>query len=455
MTWGFRATTASLGLNLAVGTLRMRHTVSGAGIIRRTSSRRAVLKVPATGWRYSTHGRIDRVLKHEDYDLTFDTTSDKLLVRPLAAPVTRADIAVVQGSWALDAPTMPAVAGNECVAEVIEVGDNTSGFSKGDLVVPLTPLHGTWATRTILPSAEVVKVARDLPLEYASILGVAPLVAFNLLRGAGLEPGDWVIQNGANGAIGSCLIALAKELGFNTINVVRQRAGADAVVERLVAAGGNLVVTDDYLRRRAFQNLLTDLNDQPIRPKLALNAVGGRVATEMARILAPGGTFRTYGAAARKAVELPVSAMVHNGIRADGYFHPAFIHGAVANLEALQETTNLFSDCVRQKHLNVFMNRFAFDQLPDALAYTLAPAMGRRAILRFEGSPASWDKVASVDVRHRLGAAALRAWRHARMFATFLSNLALSLSLSVMSTWRLPRRSCCETTCSTHCTDEY
>merc|ERR1719456_367939 len=118
----------------------------------------------------------------------------------------------------------------------------------------------------------------------------------------------------------------------------------------------------------------------------------------MARTLAPGGLFRTYGAAARKAVELPVSSMVHNGVSADGYFHPAFVSGALAaNRQGLLDAVSLLGDSVKAKKLTVFMQRFAFDALPDALAYTLAPAMGRRAVLRFEGSPSTWSKESSID----------------------------------------------------------
>jgi trans-2-enoyl-CoA reductase len=38
-----------------------------------------------------------------------------------------------------------------------------------------------------------------------------------------MEPGDVVIQNAANSAVGRAVIQLSKHFGFKTINIVRKR----------------------------------------------------------------------------------------------------------------------------------------------------------------------------------------------------------------------------------------
>jgi len=38
-----------------------------------------------------------------------------------------------------------------------------------------------------------------------------------------LQPGDWILQNGANGAVGQAVIQIAKALGLKTINFIRDR----------------------------------------------------------------------------------------------------------------------------------------------------------------------------------------------------------------------------------------
>lgn len=42
-----------------------------------------------------------------------------------------------------------------------------------------------------------------------------------------LQPGDWVLQNGANGAVGQAVIQIAKALGLKTINFIRDRCVSD------------------------------------------------------------------------------------------------------------------------------------------------------------------------------------------------------------------------------------
>jgi hypothetical protein len=38
-----------------------------------------------------------------------------------------------------------------------------------------------------------------------------------------LQPGDWVIQNGANSAVGQAVIQIAAAQGLKTINLIRDR----------------------------------------------------------------------------------------------------------------------------------------------------------------------------------------------------------------------------------------
>lgn len=65
----------------------------------------------------------------------------------------------------------------------------------------------------------IVFFARGIvvPLPPSSLLEV------QLTQGIGRGAGDTVIQNGANSAVGQAVIQLAREMGVNTVNVVRNR----------------------------------------------------------------------------------------------------------------------------------------------------------------------------------------------------------------------------------------
>lgn len=48
-----------------------------------------------------------------------------------------------------------------------------------------------------------------------------------------LKPGDCVLQNGANSAVGQAVIQIARTLGVTTVNVVRDREDIDGLKQRL------------------------------------------------------------------------------------------------------------------------------------------------------------------------------------------------------------------------------
>ena len=101
-----------------------------------------------------------------------------------------------------------------------------------------------------------------------------------------LAPGDWVIQDAANSAVGGYVIQLAKLRGFKTVSVVRRESAVAAVQ----AMGGEVVLVDgpDLAKRVAAAT-----EKAPIM--LAIDAVGGASTDHLADCLAPGGTIANVG----------------------------------------------------------------------------------------------------------------------------------------------------------------
>ena len=54
-----------------------------------------------------------------------------------------------------------------------------------------------------------------------------------LLDFVNLKPGDVVIQNGANSAVGQAVMQIAKTMNVKTVNVVRDRDDIDQLKQRL------------------------------------------------------------------------------------------------------------------------------------------------------------------------------------------------------------------------------
>ncbi|NXL95431.1 MECR protein, partial [Alectura lathami] len=239
-----------------------------------------------------------------------------VLVRMLAAPINPADINMIQGTYALLVP-LPAVAGNEGVGRVLEVGPGVATLRPGDCVIPADAGLGTWRTHAVLPEDGLLRVPSDVPLLCAATLGVNPCTALRMLSDfESLAPGDSVIQNAANSGVGQAVIQIARATGLRTINVVRDRPNLPELVERLTALGADHVVTEDVLRKPEMKEIFKSIP----KPRLALNCVGGRSTTEMLRHLQPKGTMVTYGGMAKQPVTVPVSAFIFRDVRLRGFW---------------------------------------------------------------------------------------------------------------------------------------
>jgi len=207
-------------------------------------------------------------------------------VAVLAAPINPSDVLTLTGEYGL-LPPLPAVGGNEGVGKVLEVAADVAGLAPGTVV--LLPVGcGTWTTHLNLPAKALVPLPAGVDPVQLSMLTVNPPTALLMLSEfVDLKPGDWVIQNAANSAVGGYLVQLAALRGLNTINVVRR----ESAVEGVRAAGAEHVLVDgDDLPKRV--RALTA--DAEIR--LGIDCVGGVATENLARCLGEGATLINYGA---------------------------------------------------------------------------------------------------------------------------------------------------------------
>jgi mitochondrial enoyl-[acyl-carrier protein] reductase / trans-2-enoyl-CoA reductase len=202
----------------------------------------------------------------------------------LAFPINPADISFCRGNYRLH-PPLPATPGAECVGRVAAVNADVSDIRPGDLVVNMQ--RENWVQRRRIAAKDAIPLPAGLDLEQAAMLRINPATALLLLEDhVALNPGDWVIQNVANSAVGRHLIVLAKAKGVRTLNVVRR----DDVASELTALGADSVLGDGSdLAQRAQQAA----GGAPIR--LGIDAVSGEACKRIADSVADGGVVVTYG----------------------------------------------------------------------------------------------------------------------------------------------------------------
>lgn len=235
----------------------------------------------------------------------------------LVAPINPADINQIQGVYALK-PALPAVGGNEGVGEVTEVGSEVQDLNTGDhVVLRADQCLGSWCRHLVVLEHQVLKIPAGLPVEAAATVSVNPCTAFRLLKDfEDLEPGDAVIQNGANSGVGQAVIQLAAAWGIKTVNIIRNRPNVEELKSHLKDLGANYVATEEDLKSSEMKETMKGIKP----PKLALNCVGGKSSMGLFRYLGPKGTMVTYGGMSKQPVTVPTGSLIFQDVSVRGFW---------------------------------------------------------------------------------------------------------------------------------------
>jgi trans-2-enoyl-CoA reductase len=227
-----------------------------------------------------------------------------------AAPINPADLNSIEGKYPIKAP-LPATPGMEGAGIVTEVGSAVRELAIGAQVI-LPHSFGTWREMAVIDAAKLVAAPNEIEPIQAAMLKVNPITAWRMVRDfAPLMSGDWLIQNAANSGAGQCVIQIARELGYRTVNVVRR----PELVDELRSLGGDVVLVDGENLR---DEVAAATERAPIR--LGLNAVGGENALRVAKCLASDGTMVTYGAMSLQPLSIPNGMLIFKNLRFTGFW---------------------------------------------------------------------------------------------------------------------------------------
>ena len=273
-------------------------------------------KVQTYAVTYESFGDPVKVLQAREIDLP-KPTSGQVLIKLLAAPINPADINMIQGVYPVKPKSFPAAGGNESVSEVVEVSDDVNTLKVGDWVLPAQSGSGTWQTMKVVKESNLTRVSNDIPVVSAATLTVNPRTAYRMLMDfEQLQPGDTIIQNGANSGVGQAVIQIASRLGLQTINIVRDRPDIDKLVEQLKNIGASYVVTSEIIKTQEVKDLMKSLP----KPKLALNCVGGKACIDLMKYIEKGGTMVTYGGMSKQPLMIPAGPLIFSDVKVRGFW---------------------------------------------------------------------------------------------------------------------------------------
>jgi NADPH:quinone reductase-like Zn-dependent oxidoreductase len=250
----------------------------------------------------------------------------------LAFPINPADISFCRGTYRLK-PELPATPGAECVGRVTAVGAGVAHVKVGDLVINLQ--RENWAQKRRVKGDDVIAVTDGIDIQQAAMLRINPATALLLLTDiVSLKPGDWIIQNVANSAVGRLVIRLARPRGVKTVNVVRR----ESLFGELKALGGDVCTIDGP---DLAATVKAQTQGAPIR--LGLDAVSGRATARLSACLGDGGVVCNYGSMTGEDPVMSRSTLISGGQSLVG-----FILGRALGTRSLAEIRAIYADLGQQ-----------------------------------------------------------------------------------------------------------
>jgi trans-2-enoyl-CoA reductase len=318
---------------------------------------------------YEAHGKPEEVLSLRAAPLREPATGEAL-VRMLAAPINPADLNQIEGKYPIKFP-LPAVPGFEG-AGVVEAVHGVPDPAIGARVILPHDL-GTWREKAVVAADKLTVVPNDIAPEQAAMLKINPITAWRLLHDfVRLEPGDWVIQNAANSGVGRAVIAICRERGWKTLNVVRR----PELIEELQAAGADVVLLDnDELREAAAEAT----GRAAIR--LGINQVGGESALRLAKVVAPEATIVTIGAMSLRSLTMPNGLLIFKNLTFTGFWVNKWYEQATPAQRA--ETFQSLIDLARRGLLHTPVEQtFSLGEFAQAVARGGQGKRGGKIIFR-------------------------------------------------------------------------
>jgi mitochondrial enoyl-[acyl-carrier protein] reductase / trans-2-enoyl-CoA reductase len=256
----------------------------------------------------SAYGAPEEVAQCVDVPDVGEPAAGEVVFDILAFPINPADVSLCRGNYRLR-PPLPATPGAEGIGRIASVGAGVTGLKPGDLVINMQ--RENWAQRRRVRATDAIPVPPDLDLAQAAMLRINPPTALLLLKDhVALAPGDCVIQNVANSAVGRHVIVLAKARGMRTVNVVRR----DDVAGELRDLGADVVLQDGPdLAERARQAV----SGAPIR--LGIDAVSGDACRRIGDCVADGGVVVSYGSMSGENPMMSRAAVNMRGVTLTGF----------------------------------------------------------------------------------------------------------------------------------------
>ncbi|WP_436869543.1 zinc-binding dehydrogenase [Acinetobacter courvalinii] len=231
-------------------------------------------------------------------------------IKTILSPIHNHDVWTVRGSYGYK-PTLPAIGGSEAVGIVDAVGEGVDQSKLGQRVA-VAGVHGSWAEYFIAPAQAIIPLNDAIDNETAAQLIGMPISALMLLDFVNVQPGQWLIQNTANGAVGKTVAMIAQARGLQVINLVRR---SDAIAEMQALGIQHVVATDQDDWKAQVKALHAD------QPLIAgVDSIGGSASGEMLNLLSENSLLVSFGSMTGETMQISSGDLIFKQATVKGFW---------------------------------------------------------------------------------------------------------------------------------------
>jgi NADPH:quinone reductase len=235
----------------------------------------------------------------------------EILIKVAAAGVNYADLAQRQGAY-LTRTRTPTTLGIEVAGTVAALGPGVSTPAEGSRVVAF--VNGGYAEYAVAQATTVIPIPPGLDFTQAAAFPVHGLTAYQLLReSAHIQPGESVLVHAAAGGVGTLAIQLAKLMGAGIVVGTASNGSKLDLIRQLGADAPINYTEDNWVEqvKNATRGQGTDI---------ILEMVGGEIAEQSLKCLAPFGRMVIYGAASGKIAQFSGIQLMYKNQAIIGYW---------------------------------------------------------------------------------------------------------------------------------------
>ncbi|MBT8191083.1 MAG: zinc-binding dehydrogenase [Bacteroidia bacterium] len=213
----------------------------------------------------------------------------QVLIKVEAFGLNFADVIARRGLYP-DAPKNPALLGYDVAGTVAGLGEGVSSVNIGDRVSALTRFGG-YAEYACTMEEGVAKIPDNMDTALSTALATQACTAYySAVQCVNLHPDDKVLIHAAAGGVGSCLVQIAKHKGcivYGTASGGKQ--------DYLKEIGVDYPI--DYTKEDFSKVIADKLGGNKL--DFAFDSIGGRTFKKSWKLLQPGSSIISYGAASQ------------------------------------------------------------------------------------------------------------------------------------------------------------